>query len=46
MLDFKEEIAKYKPLLTIPEIEKSVLDDDTRDILDLLVQIAGQTEQR
>lgn len=42
MLDFKEEISKYKPILGVNEIEKSVNNDDVKDIMDLLAHLSKQ----
>ena len=36
MLDFKEELEKFKPALTMDDIEKSVHSDEVRDIMDLM----------
>jgi len=46
MIDFKEEIQKYKPVLGSDEVDKTVNagsnSDEARDILDLLQEIAGR----
>lgn len=42
MLDFKEEISKYKPILGVKDIEKSVNNDDVKDIMDLLAHLSKQ----
>ncbi|GHU53171.1 hypothetical protein AGMMS49975_10550 [Clostridia bacterium] len=36
MLDFKEELSKYKPVLEVAEIEQSLQGDDMKDVMDLL----------
>ena len=46
MIDFKEEIQRYKPVLGSDEVDKT-LDpykylNETKDILDLLQEIAGR----
>lgn len=42
MLDFKEEINKYKPVLSVGEIEKSINNDDVKDVMDLLEHLSKQ----
>ena len=46
MIDFKEEIQKYKPVLGSDEVDKTIKTDkyldETKDILDLLQEIAGR----
>lgn len=36
MIKFKEELAKFQPVLEIDDIEKSIRSDESQDILDLL----------
>ncbi len=40
MIDFKAEINKYSPLLTVDEVENSI-PDEINDIMDLLQYVAG-----
>ncbi len=42
MINFKEEIDKYKPVLGIDDVEASISADEVRDIMDLLQYIAQQ----
>ena len=42
MLDFKEEISKYKPILTVDEVEEAVSGDDVKDIMDLFTHLIKQ----
>jgi len=46
MIDFKEEIQKYKPVAGSDEVDKIVnsdlYSDEIKDILDLLQDIAGR----
>ena len=42
MIDFKEEISKYKPILNMDEVEASVKSDEVKDIMDLLQYITSQ----
>ena len=41
MIDFKEEIGKYKPVRTVDEVETAVK-DEILDIMDLLQYISGK----
>ncbi len=40
MIDFKTEINKYAPLLTVDEVEDAI-PDEINDIMDLLQYVAG-----
>lgn len=42
MLDYEEEIKKFKPSLEVEEIEKAVLQEDLTDMTDLLKQVMDQ----
>lgn len=42
MIDFREEISKYKPLVSIDDVEVAVQTDEVRDVMDLLQYIAKQ----
>ena len=42
MLDYEEEIKKFKPSLEVEEIEKAVLQEDLTDMTDLLRQVMDQ----
>ena len=41
MIDFKEEISKYKPIRTVDEVEDAVR-DEIMDIMDLLQYISNK----
>ena len=41
MIDFKEEIAKYKPIRLVDDVETAVK-DEVLDIMDLLQYISGK----
>jgi len=41
MIDFKEEISKYKPIRTVDEVEDAVR-DEIMDIMDLLHYISNK----
>jgi len=38
MIDFKEEISKYKPALSVDDVE-DVVNDETKDMMELLQYI-------
>jgi len=42
MIDFKEEIKKYKPVRTVDDVQSAVK-DEVLDIMDLLQYISGKT---
>ena len=42
MIDFKDEMSKYKPVRTVDEIEDGI-QDEILDIMDLLQYISGKT---
>lgn len=42
MIDFKEEINKYKPVRNVDEVEDAVR-DEILDIMDLLQYISGKS---
>ena len=39
MIDFKEEMNKYKPVLSVDDVERAVDCDEIKDMLDLLQYI-------
>ena len=41
MIDFKEELDKYKPVLSVDEVEPLVK-DEIKDIMELLQYITGR----
>lgn len=42
MLDYEEEIKKFKPSLEVEEIEEATLQEDLTDMTDLLKQVMDQ----
>ena len=42
MLDFEEELKKFKPSLEVEEIEDAVYQEDLSDVTDLFKQIMDQ----
>jgi len=46
MINFDEEVSKYKPILTIDEVESSMQSDEIKDMMDLLQYITDQASGR
>ena len=44
MLDYEEELKKFKPSLQVEEIEVAVYQEDLSDMTDLLKQIMNQKQ--
>ena len=44
MLDFEEELKKFKPSLEVEEIEDAVYQEDLTDMSDLLKQLMEQNK--
>ncbi|MCL2373309.1 MAG: hypothetical protein FWC78_07885 [Defluviitaleaceae bacterium] len=42
MIDFKQEITKFKPVMTVDEVETNMRDEIV-DIMDLLQYISGKS---
>ncbi len=42
MLDYEEELKKFKPSLEVEEIEDAVYQEDLSDMTDLLKQVIDQ----
>lgn len=42
MLDFDEELKKFKPSLDVDDIEEAVYQEDLFDVADLLKQVMSQ----
>ena len=45
MLDYEEELKKFKPSLEVEDIEEAVYKEDLTDVKDLLKQVMDQTKQ-
>lgn len=43
MLDYQEEIKKFKPSLEVEDIEEAVYQEDLSDMTDLLREVMDQT---
>ena len=44
MLDFEEEMKKFKPSLEVEDIEDAVYQEDLSDMTDLLREVMDQTK--
>ncbi len=44
MLDFEEELKKFKPSLEIEDIEDAVYQEDLSDVSDFLKQVMDQSK--
>ncbi len=43
MLDYEEELKKFKPSLEVEDVEGAVYQDDLSDMTDLLREVIDQT---
>lgn len=46
MIDFKEELKKYKPILEVDDIESSIQFDEIQDIEDLLQNLSKKLDDK
>ncbi len=46
MINFNEEIEKFKPIIEIDDIEESINDEGFEDILDMLSHILHQNNMK
>lgn len=46
MIDFKEELKKYKPILEVDDIETSIQSDEIQDIEDLLQNLSKKLDNK
>lgn len=45
-MDFKEELKKYKPVMGMEDVEKSIKSDEVKDVMDLLQYISTKITER
>lgn len=45
MLDFEEELKKFKPSLEVEDIEDAVYQEDMTDVMDLLKKVMDQQKK-
>jgi len=46
MIDFEEELKKFKPSLEIGDTENAILSDDDKDMVDLMVELMAEYRDR
>ena len=46
MIDFEEELKKFKPSLEIDETENAILETDENDMVDLMIQMMNEYRDR
>ena len=46
MIDFEEELKKFKPSLEIDETENAILEADEKDMVDLMIQMMNEYRDR
>ena len=44
MLDFKQEIQKYKPVMEVDDIENSIKSNEIEDMIDVLKQFSEKNK--
>ena len=44
MIDFKDEISKYRPVMSVDDVEQAIQADEMKDLLDLLQYISNQID--
>ena len=46
MFDFKKEVAKFKPILEIDQIETAIHNNEVQDIMDLLKDVIREETEK
>ncbi len=46
MLDFDEELKKFKPILSVGEVEDAIYSKDMTDVIDLLKEMQNANNSR
>ncbi|MCI9525788.1 MAG: hypothetical protein HFH37_02565 [Lachnospiraceae bacterium] len=46
MIDFEEELKKFKPSLEVEEVEDAIYDRDLTDMTDIMQEIIKEARQR
>ncbi len=46
MIDFDEELKKFKPSLEIDDTENAILSDNVNDMVDLMIEIMNEYRDR
>ncbi len=42
MIDFEEELKKFKPSLEIGDTEEAIMEDSEKDMVDLMVELMNE----
>lgn len=45
MLDFEEEISRFKPSLEVGEVEDAIVKEDLTDMTDLMMEVLKNTRE-
>jgi len=46
MIDFEEELKKFRPSLEIDETENAILDQNETDMVDLMLELLAEYRER
>ena len=46
MIDFEEELKKFKPSLEIDDTESAILEESQNDLVDVLVELMNERRDR
>lgn len=46
MINYEEELKKFKPSLEIGDTENAILSDDDKDMVDLMVELMAEYRDR
>lgn len=46
MIDFEEELKKFKPSLEIDDTENAILSDNENDMVDLMIELMNEYRDR
>ncbi|MBQ1275154.1 MAG: hypothetical protein U0L26_13490 [Cellulosilyticum sp.] len=46
MLNFEEELEKFRPVLEIDQIENQIATEDMRDVIELIKEIQDQADRK
>lgn len=46
MIDFEEELKKFKPSLEIDQTENAILEESQNDLVDVLVELMNERKNR
>lgn len=46
MIDFDEELKKFKPSLEIQDTEKAIMEESQSDVVDMLMEVLNERRDR